>query len=129
MSSKVILAYKNITQYITPTIYLYNSASLIRLQLACIAMENNLSPSFLLILIAAEVFPFIFVPECLTTEKKAQNTVLLNAQIENQNHKPGSEREKAVQFPMLPEDLKPRDGFVILVFLQQCVKLTTPKLI
>lgn len=70
MSSTVILAYKNITQYIIPAIYFYNSASLIQLQLACIAMENNLSPSFPLILIAAEVFPFIFVPECLTTEKK-----------------------------------------------------------
>lgn len=58
--------------------------------------------------------------------KKAQNTVLLNAQLENQNHKSGN--EKAVHFPMLPEDLKPRDGSVILVFLQQCVKLTTPKL-
>lgn len=53
MSSIAILAYKSITQYITPTIYLYNSASLIRLQLDCIAMESNHSPSFSLILIAA----------------------------------------------------------------------------
>lgn len=35
-------------------------------------MENNHSPSFPLIFIAAKVFPFIFVPECLTTEKKSQ---------------------------------------------------------
>lgn len=63
---------KCLTQYITPTIYLHNSASLIWLQLDCIAMENNCSLSFPLILIAAEVSPFIFVPECLAPEQKCQ---------------------------------------------------------
>lgn len=53
MSAIVILTCKCITQCITPTIYLHNSASLIWLQLDCIATENNCSPSFLLILIAA----------------------------------------------------------------------------
>lgn len=72
MSSIVILVYKSITQYITLTIYLHNSASLIQLQLDCYAMENNHSPSFPLILTAVEAFPIIFVPECLTTEKKSQ---------------------------------------------------------
>lgn len=53
---------------------------------------------------------------------------LLNAPVENQNHKRGSKREQALQFPMLLEDFQPHDGFIIFIFLQWCVKLTTPKL-
>lgn len=51
-------------------------------------------------------------------KKTTPNPVLLNAQIGNQNHKPGSEREQVLQFPVLPEDLQPHDGFIIFIFLQ-----------